>query len=57
MAGNHHDMSYRPLLDASPDKVDTGLVHPVELLQLQQLPVELDLAEVIHAFPHEILVI
>lgn len=30
----------------------TGLVHPVEFLHLQQ-----DLAEVIHAFPHEILVV
>lgn len=35
----------------------TGLVHPVEFLHLQQFPVELDLAEVIHAFPHEILVV
>ncbi len=32
-------------------------MHPVELLRLQQLPVKFDLAEVIHAFPHEILVI
>lgn len=34
-----------------------GLVHPLELLHLQQFPAELDLAEVIHAFPHEILVV
>ena len=57
MVCNHNDMDRRALLDAFPYKVDTSLVHPVEFLHLQQLPVELDLAEIIHAFPHEILVV
>lgn len=57
MVCNHHDLGCRALLNAFPDKTDTILVHPVEFIHLQQLPVEPDLAEVIHAFPHEILVV
>ena len=54
---NHHDMGCRALLNAFPNKADTSLMHPVEFIHLQQLPVELDLSEVIHAFPHEILIV
>lgn len=57
MVCNHHNMGRRTLLDAFPDKVDTGLVHPVELLHPQQLSVAHNLTEVIHAFPHEILIV
>lgn len=53
----HHNMGGYTFLDAFQDKLNTGLVHPVELLRLQQLPVELDQPEVVHAFPHEILVV
>ena len=54
---NHHDMGCRNLLDTFLNKVNTGLVHPVEFLHLQQLPIELNLSEIIHAFPHEILIV
>lgn len=54
---NHHDMGGCTLLDAFPDKLNTSLVHQVELLRLQQHSVEPDLTEVVHAFPHEILVV
>ena len=57
MVCNHNDMCRRTLFDTFPDKADAGIMHPVEFLHLQQLPVELDLAEVIHAFPHEIPVV
>ena len=57
MVCNRHDMGYCTLLDAFPNKVDTGLIHPVEHLSLQQRLAKLDLAEIIHAFPHEILII
>lgn len=53
--GNLHNMSCCTLNVF--DKVDTGHMHLVERLHLQQLPSELNLAEVIHAFPHKILVI
>ena len=54
---NHHDMGCRTFLDTFLNKVNTGLVHPVEFLHLQQLPIELNLSEIIHAFPHEILIV
>lgn len=57
MVRNHHNMGRRTLLDAFPDKVDAGLMHPVELLRPQQLSVAYNLTEVIHAFPHEILIV
>ena len=57
MVCNHHDMGCRTFFNAFPDKTDTILVHPLEFIHLQQFPVELDLTEVIHAFPHEILVV
>ena len=44
---NHHNISCYTLLNVFPDKVDTGIMHSVELLHLQQLSIELDLTEVI----------
>ena len=54
MMCNHDNMGRSALFNAFPDKTNTSLVHPVEVIHLKQLPVELYLAEVIHAFPHEI---
>lgn len=56
MIGNHHDMVCYTFLDFLQIK-SRGLVHPVELLHLQQLPVKLNLTEVVHTFPHKILII
>ena len=53
MVGNHNYMECRTFLCASPDKVNTGLMHPIELLHLQQLSVELDLTEIVHTFPYK----
>ena len=57
MMCNHDNMGCSAFLDAFSDKTDTRLVHPVEVIHLKQLPIELYLAEVIHAFPHEIPVV
>ena len=50
-------MGRSAILNAFPNKANTSLVQPVEVIHLKQLPIELYLAEVIHAFPHEILVV
>ncbi len=50
-------MVYYTFLDFFLQIKSRGLVHPVELLHLQQLPVKLNLTEVVHTFPHKILII
>lgn len=53
MVCNHPNMSCRTFFNAFLNKINTVLVHPVEFFHLQQLLVELDLAEVIHPFHTE----
>ena len=57
MMCDHHNMVCCALFDVFPNKVNTYLVHPVELLHLQQLPAKLNLTEVVHTFPYKILII
>ena len=34
MMSNHHNMTSRALFDTFPDKINTGLMHPIEFLYL-----------------------
>lgn len=55
--GNYHNMASRILHETSPYKINADFMHSIELLHLQQFPIEFDLSKIIHAFPHKILVI